>query len=146
MTAAIRPIALALIRRPADGALLVTGHGMDTDNPRVRPVGGGIEFGESARIALDRELREELGVGVRDAKLLSVFESIFAVDGVTGHEIVFAFATTVDDTTVHDRDRFPILDAPHEVAFWWRPGSDDGRLVPGALTGLDDGFGPAGQV
>ena len=146
MTGAIRPIALALIRRPADGALLVTGHGMDTDDPRVRPVGGGIEFGESARVALDRELREELGVGVRDARLLSVFESIFDVDGVTGHEIVFAFATAVDDVTVYDRDRFPILDAPHEIAFWWRPGVAGGRLVPDALTPLVDDLGPADQV
>ncbi|GAA2058127.1 NUDIX hydrolase [Williamsia deligens] len=146
MTAAIRPIALALIRRPADGAVLVTGHGMDSDDPRVRPVGGGIEFGESARTALDRELREELGVGVREAELLGVFESIFDVDGVTGHEIVFAFRTTVDDTGLHDRDRFPILDAPHEIAWWWRPGIDDGRLVPEALTDLDVSLGRTDQV
>ncbi|WP_299569081.1 NUDIX domain-containing protein [uncultured Williamsia sp.] len=138
MSAAIRPIALALVRRPTDGALLVTGHGMDSDDPRVRPVGGGIEFGESARVALDRELREELGVGVRDAELLSVFESIFTVDGVTGHEIVSAFRTTVDDPALYVRDHFPILDAPHEIAFWWRPGIDRGRLVPEAIVGLDD--------
>ena len=77
--AAIRPIVLALVRR-SDGALLVTGHGLDSDDPRVRPVCGGIEFGETALGALDREFREELDVGVRDARLLSVFESIFGVD------------------------------------------------------------------
>ncbi|MBE7162926.1 MAG: NUDIX domain-containing protein [Williamsia herbipolensis] len=145
MTGSIRPIALALIRRPADGAVLVTGHGMDTDDPRVRPVGGGIEFGESAGEALGRELREELGVGVRDARLLSVFESIFEVDGITGHEIVVAFATDVDDAGLVDRDRFPILDAPHEIAFWWRPG-DPGRLVPEALLDLDETLRPHRRV
>ncbi|MEH3153940.1 MAG: NUDIX domain-containing protein [Gordonia paraffinivorans] len=146
MPGSIRPIALALIRRPADGAVLVTGHGVDTDDPRVRPVGGGIEFGESARVALGRELREELGVGIRDAQLLGVFESVFVVDGITGHEIVFAFRTTVDDTRLHSRDRFAILDAPDEIAFWWRPGTDEGRLVPEALLDLDDGLGPPAAV
>lgn len=146
MPGSIRPIVLALIRRPSDGALLVTGHGMDSDDPRVRPVGGGIEFGESARVALDRELREELDVGVRDARQLNVFESIFDVDGVTGHEIVFAFRTTVDDATLYDRDRFPVLDAPHEIVFWWRPGTDKGRLVPEALLDLDDDLGDGDRV
>lgn len=146
MPGSIRPITLALIRRPADGAVLVTGHGMDTDDPRVRPVGGGIEFGESARAALGRELREELGVGVRDARLLAVFESVFDVDGVTGHEIVFAFATEVDDPGLIDRDRFPILDAPHEIAFWWRPGIDGGRLVPESLLDLEPTLRPRRQV
>lgn len=137
-TPAIRPIALALITRPSDGALLVTGHGMDSDDPRVRPVGGGVEFGETARVALDRELREELGVGVESAALLTVVESIFSVDGVPGHEIVFAFRTTVDDPGIHERDRFPILDAPHEIAYWWHPGVDRGRLVPEALAPVVD--------
>ncbi len=75
-----------------------------------------------------------------------MFESIFDVDGAAGHEIVFAFRTTVDDTTLHARDRFPILDAPHEIAFWWRPGIDGGRLVPDALIGLDGDPGDAVQV
>ena len=70
MASSIRPIAVALIRRSSDGALLVTGHGLNTDDPRVRPLGGGIEFGESARTALDREIAEEIGGSVASAEHL----------------------------------------------------------------------------
>ncbi|MGU3290965.1 NUDIX domain-containing protein [Williamsia sp. M5A3_1d] len=132
MANSIRPIVLALIRRPSDGALLVTGHGIGTDDPRVRPLGGGIEFGETARTALDREITEELGITVSSATLLGVFENLFTADDENGHEIVFAFDTEVQNAPV-DRDRFPILDAPHEIAFWWHPTDATARLVPAEL-------------
>ena len=89
MSSSIRPIAVALIRRRSDGALLVTGHGMDTEDPRVRPLGGGVEF-------------------VFDAELTN--------------------------TSVEARDHFPVLDAPDEIVFWWRPGDEIARLVPPELT------------
>lgn len=141
MANSIRPIVLALIRRPSDGALLVTGHGIGTDDPRVRPLGGGIEFGESARTALDREVTEELGVTVASATLLEVFENLFTADGEIGHEIVFTFDAELHDSPV-DRDRFPILDAPHEIAFWWHPTDTTARLVPAELAHLVERTNP----
>ncbi|WP_229704942.1 NUDIX domain-containing protein [Williamsia phyllosphaerae] len=133
MASSIRPIAVALIRRSSDGALLVTGHGLNTDDPRVRPLGGGIEFGESARTALDREIAEEIGGSVARAEHRATFENIFVVDGVVGHEIVFVFDAELADASIEDRDHFPVLDAPEEIVFWWRPGVDTARLVPPEL-------------
>ncbi|MBJ7291027.1 NUDIX domain-containing protein [Williamsia sp.] len=133
MASSIRPIAVALIRRRSDGALLVTGHGLDTDDPRVRPLGGGIEFGESARTALDREIAEEIGESVARAEHLATVENIFVVDGTLGHEIVFVFDAELTDTSIEERDHFPVLDAPEEIVFWWRPGDESARLVPPAL-------------
>lgn len=134
MSSSIRPIAVALIRRRSDGALLVTGHGMDTEDPRVRPLGGGVEFGETARAALDREIGEELGESMARAEHVATVENIFDVDGVVGHEIVFVFDAELTNTSVEARDHFPVLDAPDEIVFWWRPGDEIARLVPPELT------------
>ena len=50
---------MAVIRRPRDGALLVSEHA----EPDLfhRPLGGHVEFGEYALDTLHRELREEIG-------------------------------------------------------------------------------------
>lgn len=55
----------------------------------VRPLGGSVEFGETWRVALAREFREELGIpiSVRDDPI--VMENIYVHEGSTGHEVVF---------------------------------------------------------
>lgn len=55
----------------------------------VRPLGGSVEFGETWRVALAREFREELGiaVSVRDDPI--VMENIYVHEGATGHEVIF---------------------------------------------------------
>ncbi|MCJ8144522.1 NUDIX domain-containing protein [Ancylobacter sp. A5.8] len=55
----------------------------------VRPLGGGVEFGESWRDALAREFREELGLDVHVGPCRAVLENIFSHEGATGHEVVF---------------------------------------------------------
>jgi 8-oxo-dGTP pyrophosphatase MutT (NUDIX family) len=56
----------------------------------VRPLGGGVEFGESWQQALEREFYEELGTAIRICGEALVMESIFQHQGVQGHEVVFA--------------------------------------------------------
>jgi 8-oxo-dGTP pyrophosphatase MutT (NUDIX family) len=55
----------------------------------VRPLGGGVEFGESWQAALLREFNEELGVAVSVRGNPSVLENIFVHEDVPGHEVVF---------------------------------------------------------
>ena len=45
------------------------------------PIGGRVEFGETSRDAIAREVREELSAEVRDLRLLGVLENIFTYDG-----------------------------------------------------------------
>jgi GrpB-like predicted nucleotidyltransferase (UPF0157 family) len=76
-----------------------------------RAIGGGIDLGETAEVALRREFGEELGWDLGEVRLLDVVENVFTFDGRPGHEIVHVFAVTADDVTAADVGRdLTILD------------------------------------
>ena len=54
-----------------------------------RPIGGGIEFGETSVQAIEREVLEEIQQQIAQPKLICVLENLFSFDGQQGHEIVF---------------------------------------------------------
>jgi ADP-ribose pyrophosphatase YjhB (NUDIX family) len=76
----IRPIAICLFRN-GDRILVSDGVDPKTGSPYCRPLGGSIEFGERAQEAVVREIREELGVEIREVRLLGVLENLFTLDG-----------------------------------------------------------------
>lgn len=57
----------------------------------VRPLGGGVEFGETAQIAVAREFREELGIHVVTIGEPLFFENIYVHEGAPGHELLVIF-------------------------------------------------------
>ena len=72
----IRPLALGIFRH--DGRLLVfEGHDPVKDETFYRPLGGGIEFGETGAQAMAREMREEIGAEVTNVRYLGLCENIF---------------------------------------------------------------------
>ena len=93
----IRPLAMCIFRR--DNRILAVEHFDNTTQTRFyRPVGGGIEFGEYAAVAVVREIFEELHANVYDVRFLFVLENIFTYQGSPGHEIAFVFdAKFVDE-------------------------------------------------
>jgi 8-oxo-dGTP pyrophosphatase MutT (NUDIX family) len=105
----IRPIAIAVIARRSDGALLVF-DGYDSVKQELfhRPLGGGIEFGETAEAALRRELREEIGAELDDVALLGFLENLFTCDGKPGHEIIAVFSARLSDASLYARDEIAI--------------------------------------
>lgn len=56
----------------------------------LRPLGGGVNFGESWRAALQREFQEELGLDIAITGAPTVLENLYMHEGHTGHEVVFA--------------------------------------------------------
>lgn len=55
----------------------------------VRPLGGGVIFGETWQQALTREFKEELDIAVTISGTPLVMENIYVHEGEAGHEIVF---------------------------------------------------------
>lgn len=49
--------------------------------------GGGIEFLETSESALQREMKEELNIDIKEYQLLHIISNIFEVDGIKAHEI-----------------------------------------------------------
>lgn len=85
-----------------------------------RPLGDGIEFGETSVAAMRRELREELGLDANSLRLIGTLDNIFTYAGKPGHEIVQVFDGEFEDTSVYER---PYLDGfeagfPPFRAYW----------------------------
>lgn len=105
----IRAIAIALIRRPADGNVLAMyGHDPLDGRRFYRPAGGGIEYGETSQTAVCREIQEELGAEVEAMRLFQIVENIFTNNGRIGHEIVFIWECRFADPSLYTMDELAI--------------------------------------
>jgi ADP-ribose pyrophosphatase YjhB (NUDIX family) len=115
----IRPVALAIVRRGED-LLVFEAFDETSGGSYYRPLGGGIEFRETAIDALRREMREELAAELADVELIGVRENIFEAHGGPGHEIVFLFSATLVDPAFYTRDEVGVvLDDGAPVS--WQP-------------------------
>lgn len=111
-----------------------------------RPLGGGIEFGESAQDALRRELFEELEAEARMVRRLGIIENIFTHEDETGHEIVFLFEVELLSPGLAAAEEFVLEDGPFRDLVAWKPLADfhsaKERLLPDGLLPLV----PAGRA
>jgi len=83
----IRPIALCVFLNN-NRILVFEGYDKVKDEVFYRPLGGGIEFGETAEETVGRELMEEINVDVMDIRYLGTLENIYIFNGKSYHEIV----------------------------------------------------------
>lgn len=109
MTVRIRVTALGLLRRPDGRILLERASDRSTGQVFYRALGGGVEFGETAADALQREFAEELGLAIDVGQQMGVFENIFVYEGKQGHEIVFVHVIAPKNSG------FYTLDAPQRI-------------------------------
>jgi ADP-ribose pyrophosphatase YjhB (NUDIX family) len=106
----------------------------------LRPLGGGIEFGETREQALGREFAEELGCAMRVAGPWHGFENIYEHEGAVGHEFLFAANVELEDGSLYRRDSIPFLEDEGTacLARWVAPAAlaPGVELYPAGLTGL----------
>ncbi|WP_219106180.1 NUDIX domain-containing protein [Austwickia sp. TVS 96-490-7B] len=95
--------------------------------------GGGVNEGESAADALQREFCEELVSDIDVVRRLDVLENFFAYEGKICHSVEFYFLVSCDALVASGEvPRSPERDL--EFA-WWTPTSDL-RLVPEPVVPL----------
>ena len=131
----IRVLAICLFRR-GDEFLVTEGLDSSTNRRYARPLGGGVELGETSEQTIVREIREELGAEVRDLKLLGVLENLFELEGERRHEVVFVYDGQFVDASLYQRSEIPLLDGEWLSGAIWRPlkgFSEEYVLVPVGL-------------
>jgi ADP-ribose pyrophosphatase YjhB (NUDIX family) len=125
--------AMAVIRRPRDGALLVS----ESDDPLFqRPLGGHVEFGEYALDTVHREFREELAQELTDVRLIAVLENIFGWQEGTEHEVVFIFSAAFALASAYEVGEQLILDNPERRVLWRPADALNPPLYPAGLGEL----------
>ena len=95
--------------------------------------GGHIEFGETGREALVREMKEETGLDATAGKLLGVVESCFVQKGEPHCEINLVYEMKVELPTAIDGNRQQTVAALEDwICFDWVDCGkiDDAKLLP----------------
>ncbi len=119
MTRRIRPLAICVFHH-AGRILVQESHDPIERRTFFRPLGGGIEFGETSAGAVEREVREEIGAEVTRLRLLGALENVFTYLGEPGHEIVQVYDGEFVDPSLYDRSSIPGRESDGQpfVAVW----------------------------
>ena len=118
----VRPVAICVFRH--EGKILVArGHDPYRNGAYLRPLGGGIEFGESGAQTLARKLKEDLGAEIAEVRLIGALENRFKIGNEPRHEIVLVFDARFEDPSFYTREviRGKESDGTDFSAIWHRP-------------------------
>jgi 8-oxo-dGTP diphosphatase len=112
-----------------DGQVLLA-HQKGADNTFLP--GGHIEFGESAEVALSREIEEELGKKAVVKRFIGALEWLWVENGQNNHEINLIFEMTIDGL---DAKKPPQSNECHLEFIWSSPAElREHNLLPTPLN------------
>lgn len=109
----IRPIAICVFRNN-NRILVFEGYDSIKDETYYRPLGGGIEFGESGEEAIRREVMEELHSEIEELQHLGFLENIFVHNGKMGHEIVMVYDGVLKESRLYEQAEMEVEEANGE--------------------------------
>lgn len=101
--------ALALIWRGPE-LLMIRVNEEDGDVRGYRPIGGGIEFGETSKETIKREIMEELGVEFIPVNFIGYVENIYQMGGHTGHELMALWEGKLADESLYGQEKIPYIE------------------------------------
>ena len=130
----IRVIALGLIR---DGERIFRSEGYDPVKQETfyRALGGGVEFAETSRDALQREFQEEIQADLTNINYLGCIENLFTFNGRQGHEIIQLYQCDFADSKFYQLESLVFSESKnHKHRALWidisRFKSGELKLVP----------------
>jgi putative intracellular protease/amidase len=107
----IRPLALALIKNNKSQFLFHKSFDKKKGETFYRPLGGGIDFSELGKVAVEREIMEELSEESEVSDLVGIFENIFVYEGQPGHEIVMLYNVTIKNQAAYEKEAMDIYES-----------------------------------
>lgn len=114
----IRLIALGLIR-DSERIFLSQGYDPVKKMDFYRAMGGGVEFGETSLIALQREFQEEIQAELTNIQYLGCLENIFTYNGQPGHEIIQLYQCDFVDPKFYQLEKLVFSEGKREkIALW----------------------------
>ncbi|MBW4559925.1 MAG: NUDIX domain-containing protein [Mojavia pulchra JT2-VF2] len=130
----IRMLVLGLIR---DGDRIFVSEGYDPTKQSTfyRALGGGVEFGETSRAALEREFQEEIQAELTNIRYLGCIENLFMFNGRQGHEVIQLYQCDFADPKFYQLESLIFSESANHKhrALWidiYRFKSSELRLVP----------------
>jgi ADP-ribose pyrophosphatase YjhB (NUDIX family) len=134
----IRAISICVFRNN-DSILVCEGFDEVKQDYYYRPIGGGIEYGETSSNAIKREVFEEIRANISNVNLLGTIENIFTYNGDLGHEIVFVYNADFVEESFYEKPSFlGYEDNGVPFKLYWKPITDFTnkklRLVPEELS------------
>ncbi len=111
--------AMCVVERNGQEVLAGIGHDDIKGEDFGRIIGGKIEFGETAELALQREFQEELNTNLEDLSFIRMIENIFTYNGQSGHEVVFVYRGNLTDKTLYQKDLIRVKDNGKEFDVKW---------------------------
>lgn len=129
----IRILALGLIR---DGERIFISEGYDPVKQQTfyRAMGGGVDFGETSRDALQREFQEEIQAELTNIHYLGCLENLFSFNGQQGHEILQVYQCDFVDPKFYQLDQLVFTEGKRKKKALWveisRFTSGELKLVP----------------
>lgn len=134
----IRILALGIIR---DDKRIFISQGYDPAKQQTfyRAMGGGVEFGETSREALQREFWEEIQAELTNIRYLGCLENLFTYNSRPGHEILQLYHCDFADPRFYRLEQLTFAEGSRQKTALWvdieRFKSGELRLVPENFLG-----------
>jgi len=103
-----------------DGKILVSkGFDKVKNEHFYRFLGGGVDFFETGKSAVRREIKEELHSEIENLEIIDVIENLFTFEGIKRHEIVFFYVGDLVNKELYKQNKIHVVEDTHEFDAEW---------------------------